>query len=513
MADPVIRWYDDDDVAESGELQFLDAVGGIATAAQEKHIWNDKGGTAGADTAREVEIWALSRDVGETEYSLDDDAARDGWLEGRLISQAGTGIEAQTTAWMPLGKAKKIFAKDIPSNTTRHIELRMVAPASAGTVSKEFLVRLRCQRADTPLDMGHFESGARGVRTGLGDPDFTELLEGYALTETGTPDEFVNVALGRRIAAGIPVVDLAHQIEFTNLDSASAALAAGQSYWAAITAGADTAALTVTKGLKGTSPLSVSDRPALPSGERLVGWVEVPYGLAIATANITQTDRLYGCYAYTASGLNVTLHRGQSMADNRLIVHTGKAWEGALDASSTVYLWQNADGTFSTDLTGDPLGRGELLWVFTTDGSGITGVADRRRWLAGGELVVIQLGKAGTLAVNDEVFGMLPSNQRALIRPIGGITVGLADDGATSGATLVDVFAKAQGGAFTTLFTSSGTDDQRPSIAYNATDPIDVVCAPEVLVLEPWSQLKAKVMTVPGTASSGLTVSIVAELH
>jgi hypothetical protein len=135
MPNPLIRWYNDDDVAESGELQFLDAVGGIATAAQEKHVWNDKGGTTSADTATEVEFWALSRDVGETEYSLDDDAARDGWLEMRMIASAGTGIVNQVTAWTPLGKAKKLYSGDIPSNCTRHAEFRMVAPASAGTVS------------------------------------------------------------------------------------------------------------------------------------------------------------------------------------------------------------------------------------------------------------------------------------------------------------------------------------------------------------------------------------------
>lgn len=511
MPNPVMRWYDDDDGAESGELQFTNVVGGVVTAAVEKHLWNDKGGTAGSDTASEVEVWMLSRDVGDAEYSLDDEAARDGWFEVRAIDKAGTGIVAQVTAWYPVGKGRKLYLQDIPSNCTRHLEIRLLAPASAGTVSKEGLLRCRVGRADSPLIDGFYESGGHGVFTGLGDERFTEILEGYDCAESGTPDEFVTVGIGRRVGAGIPMIDLEQQVEFTNLDGASEALTSGQSYWAAITLGSG-ATPTVTKGLRGTSPMPISTRPALPDGERLVAWVEVPYGLVITNSEIDQDDRKYGCYGYTYSGLVLKIHRGKSLIDNRLVRNEGLSAELAMGTSATTYVWHNADGTFTAETTGSGQDRAELYYVVTTDGSGITAVVDRRPWI-GGPVVVLQLSKAGTLAANDEVFGMLPSGQRALIRPVGGITVGLADDGGTSGATLVDVFSKAQGGAFTTLFTSSGTDDQRPSIAYDATDPIDTSCAPEVLVLEPWSQLKAKVISVPGTASSGLTVSIVAELH
>ena len=72
MADPVVSYFKSDDITELNSLNpedFGEVIMGNSSAAQEIHIWNDKGGSAGSNPMYNTQIkvvTATGLDSGDT---------------------------------------------------------------------------------------------------------------------------------------------------------------------------------------------------------------------------------------------------------------------------------------------------------------------------------------------------------------------------------------------------------------------------------------------------------------
>lgn len=507
MPAPTLQWYETDGTTVAG-LDTYTPTAGTPTAAQTTRIYNDNGGAASSDDATELRVTCVSRDAGDPNFEAEHALAAGGYIECRAVGSGGTGVVAQTTEWTPVGKGRYLYLSDLPSNCYRTIETRVNAPAGYGTVDVEVLLRAVAASPSVALEDGHHESGAVGVCHGVGDGRFGALLEGGTLTATGSPDDDVHYDLTTWIAAGVPWTLVPGLVTLDNLDSAAAALASGESYWCALTLASD-GTITQTKSVKGTSPLAVSARPTLPTGEPLLGYVEREFDATIETGDIYQEDRVYGWFAQTSSGasLAVTIAGGWAVLDNRLAIFTGSTIVTCA-ASDTNYVYLNPEGTFGVNVTGvRPTDRSLLLWEFTTDGTGVTASVDRRV-LVGRRLIVMTFEKSGTITATDTVYSSWPSGSAGYILPIRGIVMALGGPGLVSASTIADV-DQAVTTTFTTVFTSQGTSDQRPTLAFGATNYSDAGARPEVYRIEPWSRWRATADAVTGTAPTDLTVHVI----
>lgn len=511
MAAPVLAWYETDGTTAAG-VDTYTPTAGTPTAAQTTRIYNDNGGAASADDATELRITAVSRDAGGANFTAEHALSAGAYIECRAVGSGGTGVVAQTTEWTPIGKGRYLYLKDLPTDCYRTIETRINAPAGYGTAGVEVLLRAVAAAPAVAIEDGHHESGAVGVCHGVGDGAFGALLEGGTLTATGTPDNLVHLDLTTWIAAGVPHSLLpgvgAAEITLNATDGAAASLASGESYWCALSLAAD-GTVTQTKGSKGTSPLAVSARPTPLSDEPLLGYVEREFDATIESGDIYQDDRVYGWFKATSSGasLVVSISGGQAMVDNRLITLTG-ATSVTLTASQTNYVYLNPAGTFTANITGvRPNVRSLLLYVFTTDGSGVTATADRRTY-CGRRMIVMTFDDPGAVTNGTSVYGSWPSGSRGYVLPLVGIVLSLGVPGTVSGSTIADV-NQATAGTFTTLFTSQGTSDQRPTLASGASNYTDYGARPEVYQIDPWSRWRIDWDAVAGTPGTDGTVHVI----
>lgn len=263
------------------------------------------------------------------------------------------------------------------------------ASAGGGAVNLKFGVA-RLGPA-IPVEEGVTMVG-RGIDSGVNQPK-SFIVSGRVMTATGTPDDQVHVALGTYVYQGTEVVDgSAHAITLNQTDSLSSTLATGESYYAAISQGLSTTP-TTTKGAKSAS---TPDKPSLPLGEALIGFVLVAYGgsgSVIASGDLSDTDITYGRYAvtYPASGLSATVHAGEALTANFHQIR-GQKSDFVLTGAATNILWLEATGIITKDaVTTDPPSAGALkLATLVTDGSHVTSFTDNRTYI----------GQAGTLSLH-----------------------------------------------------------------------------------------------------------------
>lgn len=500
-----LQLYDDTDSTLNPSLSFLAVQNGTPSTEQTLHLYNDKDSSLGADDANDVLVTALSGTAGSGLYSQEHALAANRWIEVRAVDVAGTGISVQTTPWTPIGKNASLALYPIPRDCARYLEVRVNVPAGAGSQAGDVLIRASDGAVVVTLGDGHYE-GQQGVLAGVGDASVTQLMYGGVLAETGTPDADINVSTVGWIHEGLSHVKPTHKITTNGNDKNAAALASGESYGITLSLGASTT-VKVTKGSKATAPLSPEDYEAVPDGEILLGYVERPYDATIEQNLMDQTSVRRGGFdlSYSASSLDVTVSGGLAICANRKI-QMGVGVSFTLAASDDTWLWLLPDGQFDDTLTDEaPTARALALWKVTTDGSGVTAVVDLRTWSAP-NLLTLAFVQRGTLAASDYTYGMLPFGGPWYFLPIGGVQMGVGSRGATSGSTVGDIeyLSDPSGPTWTTLFTSSGTVDLRPTIAYNAAANGTQAAFPEVTKLSGGTLLRWKVVSVPGTASTDL---------
>lgn len=495
-----LKLYDSTDTTENPTLSFTTVLNGTPSAAQTLHLWNDKGLVLNADTAEDVKVTAYSGASGSGLYSQEHALAANRWIEIRAVGVTGTGIGAQTTPWTPIGKGADLALASIPKNAARYLEVRVNVPAGAGTQAGDVIVRASDGTVVTVLGDGHYE-GQQGVLAGVGDAGVSELLLGGVLTESGAPDANLNVSTAVWVGDGEPRVKVAHAVATNGNDSAAAALIAGESY--PITASlAPAGTVTITKGVKATAPLDPTAYPATPDGEVFLGHVERPFSAVITNSLIDQTGVRYGGFrlAYSASSPDVTVSGGRAMVSNRKI-QMGLGISLTLALSDDTWIWLTPNGQFETNLTGvAPIDRSLALWKVTTDGTGVTVVVDLRTWTAP-NLLHVPFAQRGTLADGDYTYAVLPGGAPWYVLPLSGVQMGLGDEGSVSGSTLGDIeyLSAPAVPTWTTLFTSQGTVDLRPSLAHDAAKNWTDAAFPEVLKLNGGTMLRWKVVTTATT--------------
>jgi hypothetical protein len=504
MTAPVLQWYDETGTTQNPTLAFT-PDNGTPGAEQTLRLYNDKDSSYAADTAPDVLITVLTRDGGSSDpFTATHSLAASGWIEARAVDASGAGIIVQVTPWTAVGGGRFLATREIPSDCYRSIEFRPNIPGGAGTVASEALARAYHSGESTVMEDGTYASGVQGIVCGLGDGATTGILDGGALTEAGTPDNTVEVADVSWEHLGEPQTLLAHALTFNDEDSAAAALASGEAYPATLSLGAGPT-VTVTKGVKGTAPLDVTDWPEPPAGEAFLGRVNVPFDATIETADIDQTDRLFTGFAWESDGLEFYVHGGVAIIGGRLVRKSSRL-SVTLDASDTSWVWGHPDRTISATLTEAAPVPGALLhYEVTTDGSGVTGVVDRRTWI-GPNLFVLTLHKDGTLAASGKAYGALPRNSKAYLLPLS-VFAALGDPGATSGSTILDVEYSEDGAAWASIYTTAAAG-QLPEIAFGASVPVDLDSRPEVLTFRGGTRFRLNVVQVPGTASTDAFVAL-----
>ena len=520
MSAPILRWYNTSEVQIAAALSFTSVAPGTPSAAQEVWLINNKDGVD-AETARNLRLKVLVRDPGETDYQADGrEFVDDRYVEVRI--KGGYNQNVQTTAYTKLGAGSYLSLPELANDEGVKLEIRANTTLDASTDAVEVLFRIHSSESEA-LATGHTESGPDGVLLGLGDGSMSYLLKIGSPTawadlaeNPSAADDQVFVPDVVAICAGEPHVKLEHLYELDDVDGDAATLASGESYYALLYV--DTAgAVTDARGSKVTDPLTEDDKPDPPADcVATLAYVKRAFDGIIEDADIENVWS-EGAYTFLHDGLTGYVGPGKSRVDNSITSHDYYQTVTLTD-DATNYLWRQKDGSLAITTDGSkPSGhpRARLDYVLTVAGGVVTATQDRRRFIGGAPLA-LHFRWDSTLAGGQQEFAVLYVPQGARLRPLRGVAVALDDQGSgtSSGATTFDFNYSYQGGSWTTLYTSQGSEDRRPSIAYDATDCTDSDSQPEVVTFKGGIyRFRADVDAIPsgGTAPSGASAVLMFE--
>lgn len=382
MAAPILRLFDSLGVEVTAPIAIGEATPGVPTAEIALSVRNNDGGAAAVDAATGVFLVGTARVAGSGDsfLSLGNAFGDAQAFQARVVSFSG-GAEGQVTGFKP----SPLRLGNIPDGGIVTIGIRVVATALSATSDWEVALGLE-NNPQIPLRDVPFETEGNYVYQGLAgghtpDPDFNAIrtVQG-AFAAQAVPSDTIDLpSLVRYHLAGEPLTyrPAPRTLTFNNLDSAAAALLAGEYYWAGLTLDS-TGSLTTTKGLKATTPTDTADRPTLPADEVGAVWVVVPFGLAIDTVLIEYELGFF--HAEELGGLNLRIHPGSGAAAG-FWAHPETPLDVTLtdDASTTV--WALPSNTYELATTGTipTVSRRALrLWDFTTASGAVTDRRDRR---------------------------------------------------------------------------------------------------------------------------------------
>lgn len=480
--------------------ETLDA--GTATTPAAYDIWNDKGGATNADPLKNARIvqryWNGTQWVANGYPPVDEL-----WYAVAVTGSIKTGdpnMADQTTGYVRIGKNSELALGDIPKNCARTISVFRSVPAGAAENGHRYDLFLVFDEASMPL--------TRGIALALGGgvvPDrlvsgggVRRLRNGRSLTAAGT--DVVTITKGSYTYDGVPKTKLQATVTLNQQDGAAAALASGESYKAVLSQ-QNGGGVTVTKGNKGTSPAT----PATPAGEILLGVVAVLFRTG-GTSQINQSDIdtggvIYGEYLpHAGTGLTLRIGAGESISDVDTNTFHGAESTLNMTPSATSHIWVNPDGTFTKNTTGvAPQTGSEKIAGVVTGASAITSVTDKRDW-SDRRVPLGPLDRIGTFNTTLTGFDWLTIPEDCYLDETAA-ELGDLGTGATGGQFKFDVKVLAEGAdiddAGTTIYTSFGTDDQRPKIAFNATTRIVRNADHEVILLTKGQRVRGDLVEIP----------------
>jgi len=500
---PILQWYDGADLIVAPE-DLAAATPGTASTEGSFDLWNDKDGD-GADTAYDrvlelkarVPLTAAEIVLGTPArpfVSVGHEVVDDYWFEARIASGLGD-LTVSTGPWTPLGAGRWLKIPTLASEQGVTVDLRLNTPSGAQSTSVEWALSITRQTS-RPLPIGLHESVGPGIALGIGDSEMTQLLSISAnvAENGGGVDAQVQMPDIIGVAAGVPYTILEHLTTITNADSAAATLIAGERYKSLIYISSEG----VEAQAKSVKTSGTPDDPVLPEGGLAIAMVTREFDALVNDADITNTY-LVGAAHFISTGLTGSIGPYRAVLDNRLI-ETSTASSFGLTDASTNRIWLLPDGSLSVTTTAAlPESRAMLLWEATTVASAVTVATDRRLFLGHGfRFQRLDFIFDTTLAGTQKQRAAFASNRPGYILPLGGVSMYLLTNGDTSGGTTIDVNLRAPGGAFTTIYTSQGSEDRRPFIAHDSTNLEDTDSRPEVLAVPANSLLEVEIDTIPG---------------
>jgi len=476
------QFYDSTDVTLQTAAIAVSQNSGTTYGPVTFHLWNDKGGSLGATTLKNLRIRPTVSN-GVSRVSSGFPIVDESWIQiqvSGLNSVGDSTMEAQTTGFVPIGANNPLVLKDVPKNCARFLDVKIVVPAGAQNLSQEVYLELIYDESTVvlPLKMGLI-FGA-GILPDFRDTTARRLRSGFELSAAGT--DIVTIANGRLAWDGKPFCKLQTTVSL-NQTAADGALTAGQSYIARIS-GAMNGAITsfsinTTKSNRSASPTA----PAVPAGEINLGLVTVNYQAGgtsiINSGNLDVSGVLRGEYLLTiGSGLNLNIGAGMAICSTDQQPFNGAIATLTLSDNNSPgeNIWLLPDGTFTknTGVPASPPVPGAIqLGNAVTSGGAITGLLTQRQFVDTAITeYVMRLVYKGSLAaiVTAPDWDVLPF--AAWLDAVD-FEIGAVGAGASSGNFKVNVWRAAAGsdpsGGGSTIYTSFGTNDQRPSIAYNAS--------------------------------------------
>jgi len=480
-----------------------DIDGGTIYGPTDYWLYNDLGGTLGdTTTARNVRLQpavfdGVQRVLGN--FPILDQR----WIEIAVVDMDNIGdgaMEFQATDYIAIGAGYPLVLRDIPKNCGRKLRLRSVVPFGVDTGSSQAFLLPWVDDSSVP---GPFRLGAitgSGVMPSYRDASARILLRGRGLTADGS--DAVTAVKGAFAYGGSQTNVLATR-KTLNQVAADGALAAGQSYKATLSQKSDST-VTATKSNKGAAPAT----PDVPADEINLGVATVGYQAGgtsvINTNNLDMSGVVYGDYLVAAgTGTVVLIAGGQGLSSIDSATINGSTSMLNVTDDATSYVWRLWDGTFADTATRvPPSGGAALLAQVTVAGGVITSIVDLRTFIepAISELP-LTLRHVGAFSTTLDDFDL---DEAPFDFMISRVRLAIGKRGTSvSGSFRADVFLRAEGadlgGAGTSIYTSSGTNDQRPSIAHDATDLHAESIDHEVIRGTRGQRISASLVAVPGT--------------
>jgi hypothetical protein len=465
---------------------------------------------ATAEDMTEVSIGVEESDDAGVTWHQDGQPSLERWWQVQAYGVDGAGIRAQTTAWTPIGLGARLALNPIPADARRKLRARIVVPGTGvSSASKRFKLVVYWRAAATPLGVGLFEAGIHGFPTGTGDAEATWMIDGGVFTESGTPDNDLQVSTHVWRYEGVPYVKYAHAITI-------AASAAGQARWVLISLGPGPD-LTVTEGDEVAAPAPVNDRPEVPEGHVALAWVHRGDS-TIVDADISTEVLLYSPFLAYGYDLSADVGSGKAIVDNMLI-RRDQLQTVTLDDDETNILYLLPDGNIEVVPSGTAptIARAEPMWEFVTAGGTVTGDFRDLRRLIGPERYTFEAFFAGEVAVNDARYFVAPDNRRVcvlLARWDSGAELMAGAMGDHTGGDLELELEQWDGATWTSLFSDA---TRRPMLAFD-DDPLDPAVTrgflPDTVIVEPGTRLRWRIAVLPtggATDPSDVTARIVFE--
>lgn len=474
MAAPFPEMYDATDSATVSAPITASVNAGNALAAVEYRLWNDKGATHSSTTLNDARLRVVAYD-GTNKISSGLPALDEGWVEVRLIGQNTTGDPAmlvQTSPWTKLGTDRALWLSPIPANCARHFEVKITVPSGAANNVQEIYLELVYDEFSIVLGRHVSLATGGGIIPDRFDVSLRRLtsggrFSGFTGAETFTVEDRTYVYDGTPYTVLQTVVTL-------NQTSGSGALAAGESYIAIISQAAGSATPTTTKGNRAVTPVA----PATPTGEIFLGKVTVTYQAGgtsvINSGNADLTAVLYGEFIAINQGTS-TLKIGAGRAitgTDTEITHTANS-SVALASDSGFFVWLNSDGTFTTTVGDTPPDNS----IYIASGVTISGVIislstfNKPRAERAITEYTLELRHHGSQSVAADLAWGIGPPWLSVLESVR-VEHGVPSSGGT-GTTIYDINTRPSGGSLatpgTTIYTSQGTVDRRPSIAVGAT--------------------------------------------
>lgn len=458
--------------------------GGESSAVTTFQIWNDKGALLGdTSIARNLRLTLLAFD-GTRFVPFGLPLLDERWATITVtgeINPAAAVMSHQATATLPIGTTSDIPLDDIPQNAARTIQIQVNVP---GNVAATF-ARLKLQVLGTDGSMPLASLTILGTGSGVIPADriasLRSLLRGSGVTANDT--DTVQIERGA-LVFDATIVNFPHTSKTFNLnDSAAVALAAGEQYLVTLSRAAD-GTVTVTKGPKA----ELVTYPATPADHIFVSTLIVASAdgatVTVAPSSVSAAAVHYAQYLVRAGvGLAVLVSPGEGVTESDRRQRDSAEGSIAVVATATNRIWLLGNGgkaVTQTDVAPEP--GATLLAFAVTDGAGVTSIVDARRFThrpATEWTLELKLRAAlSTLAVPVDSVDLGLLHFDAELESVD-LDLTSTDGTWTAGAMKIDLRSFAPGAAVpfpaggagvggVSIYTSSGTDDRRPSIAFNA---------------------------------------------